>query len=104
MLYQLLAVVSSLILPRYFLSYFGSETNGLVNSITQFLSYIALLDLGVGAVFQSALYKPLAQNDEKEINGKFDFDEPCALVQFEVFKRFYINELGKLAVIPWAVV
>lgn len=70
-LYQLLAVVSSLILPRYFLSYFGSETNGLVNSITQFLSYIALLDLGVGAVFQSALYKPLAQNDEKEINNVF---------------------------------
>ena len=30
-------------------------------------------------------------------NGKFDFDEPCALVQFEEFKRFYINELGKLA-------
>ena len=33
----------------------------------------------------------------KKQNGKFDFDEPCALVQFEVFKRFYINELGKLA-------
>ena len=33
----------------------------------------------------------------KKQNGKFNFDEPCALVQFEVFKRFYINELGKLA-------
>lgn len=71
LLYQLLAVVSSMILPRYFLSYFGSETNGLVNSITQFLSYLSLLDLGVGAVFQSALYKPLAQKDEKEINNIF---------------------------------
>ena len=70
-LFQLLSVVSGLILPRFFLSYFGSEINGLVNSITQFLSYITLLDLGVGAVFQSALYKPLAQNDEKEINNIF---------------------------------
>lgn len=70
-LYQLLAIVSSLILPRYFLSYFGSETNGLINSITQFLSYIALLDFGVGAVFQSALYKPLAQKNENEINNIF---------------------------------
>lgn len=34
----------------------------------------------------------------KRLNGKFDFDEPCAAVQFEEFKRFYINELGKLAV------
>ena len=34
----------------------------------------------------------------KIINGKFNFDEPCAAVQFEEFKRFYINELGKLAV------
>ena len=33
----------------------------------------------------------------KKQNGKFNFDEPCALVQFEVFKRFYINELGKLS-------
>ena len=33
----------------------------------------------------------------KKINGKFNFDEPCAAVQFEEFKRFYINELGKLA-------
>ena len=34
----------------------------------------------------------------KKINGKFNFDEPCAAAQFEVFKRFYINELGKLAI------
>lgn len=71
MLSQILAVIANLILPRYFLSYFGSETNGLISSITQFLGYIALLDLGVGAVFQSALYKPLAQKNEKEINNVF---------------------------------
>ena len=33
----------------------------------------------------------------KKQNGKFNFDEPCALIQFDEFKRFYINELGKLA-------
>jgi len=33
----------------------------------------------------------------KKLNGKFNFDEPCAAVQFDEFKRFYINELGKLA-------
>lgn len=34
----------------------------------------------------------------KKVNKKFDFDEPYAQYQFEAFKRFYINELGKLAV------
>ena len=33
----------------------------------------------------------------KKQNGKFNFDEPCSFSQFEVFKRFYINELGKIA-------
>lgn len=33
----------------------------------------------------------------KKQNGKFDFEMPCAAIQFEDFKRFYINELGKLA-------
>lgn len=71
MLYQVLATFASLILPRLFLVYFGSATNGLVNSITQLLSYISLMDLGVGAVFQSALYEPLAQKDYKRISNIF---------------------------------
>lgn len=33
----------------------------------------------------------------KKLNGKFDFNEPCAAVQFDQFKQFYINELGKIA-------
>ena len=33
----------------------------------------------------------------KKQNGKFNFDEPYSLAQFEQFKRYYINELGKLA-------
>ena len=47
---------------------FGSDVNGLVNSITQFLGVITLLDLGVGAVVQSALYKPLADNNTNMIS------------------------------------
>ena len=61
---QLIALVCGFILPRFILKYYGSEVNGLVSSITQFLSLITLCELGVGAVVQSALYKPLAINDE----------------------------------------
>jgi hypothetical protein len=33
----------------------------------------------------------------KKKNGKFNFNEPCEPSQFEAFKQFYINELGKTA-------
>lgn len=64
LLNRIAILISGLILPRYILLYFGSEINGLVQSITQFLSIITFLDLGVGSVVQSALYKPLANNDK----------------------------------------
>ena len=64
-------VISGFILPRLILGTYGSEVNGLVDSITQFLGVITLLDLGVGAVVQSSLYKPLAENDEDSISRIF---------------------------------
>ena len=65
---QVVSVICGFILPRLILETFGSDVNGLVNSITQFLGVITLLDLGVGAVVQSALYKPLAYNDTNMIS------------------------------------
>lgn len=62
------SIICGFILPRLILGTFGSDVNGLVNSITQFLSVITLLDLGVGAVVQSSLYKPLADNDSDSIS------------------------------------
>lgn len=63
LLVQVLNIVVAFILPRIILSYFGSEVNGLVNSITQFLSIIAFLEMGMGAVVQSAFYKPIVDGD-----------------------------------------
>ena len=65
---QLVTVICGFILPRFFLVYYGSSVNGLVASITNFLSFIALLDMGVGAVIQSNLYKPLADRDNIQIS------------------------------------
>lgn len=66
---QLTTVICGFILPRFILGRFGSETNGLVNSIMQFLQIIAFLELGVGAVVQSALYKPLAEKANDRISA-----------------------------------
>ena len=60
---QLVTFVCGFILPRYFLLYFGSDINGLVTSISRFLSVISFLEFGVGPVIQSNLYSPLANRD-----------------------------------------
>lgn len=66
--YQIIAIICGFILPRLILSVYNSEVNGLVNSITEFLKIISILDFGVGTVVCSALYKPLAYKDNAEIN------------------------------------
>ena len=65
---QIVSIVCGFLLPRFVLVNYGSETNGLLNSITQFLSVIALLEFGVGAVVESALYEPLSKHDTKKIS------------------------------------
>lgn len=65
---QVTTILAGLVLPRQVLKYYGSEVNGLVNSITQFLSVITFLEFGVGAVVQSALYKPLAERNIQKVS------------------------------------
>ena len=72
---QLVIIICGFILPRMFLVSYGSAVNGLQASIAQFLGFIALCDLGVGAVVKSTLYKPLAQKKEEEINKIFCYSE-----------------------------
>ncbi len=67
-LYQVIGIVCGFILPRLMLNVYGSKTNGLVNSIESILHIITLMEMGIGAVVQSALYKPLAQNDKEKIS------------------------------------
>lgn len=69
LIYQITTIVCGFILPHFMLNYFGSEVNGMVSSITQFLQIIAFLDLGVGNVVQSALYKPLAEKNNEQISS-----------------------------------
>ena len=66
--YQISTIICGFVLPRLILGSYGSDVNGLVNSITQFLQVIAFLELGVGAVVQSSLYKPLAEHNDIEIS------------------------------------
>ncbi len=68
LLFQITTIICGFILPRLILGSYGSEVNGLVNSISQFLGIISFLELGMGAVVQSSLYKPLADHDSAMVS------------------------------------
>ena len=59
LLLQLVTIICGFIVPRLIISNYGSDVNGLVTSITQFLAYITLLEAGFGPVVKSLLYKPI---------------------------------------------
>lgn len=68
-IFQIATIICGFILPRLILRHFGSEVNGLVNSVTQFLQIISFLELGMGSVVQSSLYKPLSDKNDEEISA-----------------------------------
>ena len=65
---QVITLICGLVVPRALLGAYGSEAYGATTSIAQFLSYITLLEGGIGGVARAALYKPLADNDKQKIS------------------------------------
>lgn len=86
-IYQIVSVLIGLFLPRLYLQVYGSDVNGLVSSISQMLSIISMLDFGVGAVVQSALYKPLSQKNYDQISDIYSA------------AKNYFNQIAKILVI-----
>lgn len=43
LVYQLTAIVAGFLVPRAIIGVYGSEVNGLVTSLTQFIGYFALV-------------------------------------------------------------
>ncbi len=66
---QVITIALGIVIPRMFLVSFGSEMNGLLTSVTQIYTYMALLESGVGAVTLQELYKPVAENDYSSLNS-----------------------------------
>lgn len=64
---QIVIILYGFIVPKIIISSYGSNVNGLISSITQFLAYITLLESGFGPVVKASLYKPIAENDNKTI-------------------------------------
>lgn len=62
-------IIIGLIVPRYFTLNYGSEVNGLISSVNQYVEYLGLFEAGIGVLGLQALYRPLAKDDRRGISS-----------------------------------
>ena len=65
LIYQIVLISVSFLLPRLYLENFGSEVNGVLTTIKQIFIYMFLLEAGVGLATTQALYKRIGNKDYK---------------------------------------
>lgn len=66
---KMVALFSGVIVQRYILVAFGSTYNGLTSLISQIMSYLVLLEAGLGAASIQAFYAPLNGDDWNSVSG-----------------------------------
>ena len=67
--YQVVLIALSFLLPRLYLENFGSEVNGVLSTVKQIFTYMALLESGIGLATTQALYKPVAERDHGRVSS-----------------------------------
>lgn len=65
---QISSIIIGLIIPKLIISSYGSSVNGLIQMVTQIVSYFGIIEGGVATAAGAAIYKPLAMHDEKKVN------------------------------------
>lgn len=65
---QAIIIIVGLIVPRIVLTSFGSDTNGLINTVSQVFMYMALLEAGISQAATNSLYKPFKDNDQNSVS------------------------------------
>lgn len=65
----IIAMVANFIIPKILMTVYGSEINGFVVSVKQFVAYFLLVEAGITGASTVSLYKPLAEQNIPAING-----------------------------------
>lgn len=66
---RIVTLITGLIVQQRILVAYGSSLNGLTSSITQVMSYLVILEAGLGTASVQALYSPLSCKDWDKVSG-----------------------------------
>lgn len=65
---QFIVIALGLIVPRIIMNSYGSDTNGLMGTVTQIFTYMALLEAGIGQATRNALYAPVREKNKEKVS------------------------------------
>lgn len=66
---QCVLAISGLVIPRLIMHFYGSNINGIVSSISQFIAYASLIELGIGNASIVALYSSISKNSIEDTSA-----------------------------------
>ena len=66
---QVLTLVFALVVPKLLINYYGPQIHGLTATISSLISYLTLVESGIGAASVQSLYAPLQERDYKLVNA-----------------------------------
>lgn len=96
---KLITMMLGLIVPRLFLKSYGSEINGLISTVNNIYTYLALLEAGIGASAIQMLYHPINDKDTLMINKILS-----TVKQYyrRITKYYAIGVIASAIVLPFA--
>ena len=110
---QIITVLTGIYIPQLMIRTYGSDINGMVSSITQFISYLSLVEAGVSNAAIVALYTPLANDDKVAVNQvmsatkifyiKSGIAFVALLLTLIIFYPFFVNNEIDPSMVRWMV-
>ena len=92
---QLIIIVLGIIVPRIMIDNYGSDVNGLISTVIQIFTYMALLEAGIGQAAKNLLYKPINEKDREGVS----FIASVARSYFRKFTVYYAIGVVILSVV-----
>lgn len=92
---QIAILFVAFLLPRSILLHFGSEINGLINSVNQIISYLIIFEAGIQAVSLKSLYKQVYEQNFSEINQILS----AVHIQYKKTAAYYLIGLSSFSVL-----
>ncbi len=84
---QVIVLLLGFVVPRIVLVNYGSDTNGLTNTISQIFTYMALLEAGISVSARNAFYKSVKMQDKEGIS----FVASLAKKYYKRLSRYYFG-------------
>lgn len=98
--FEILTFASSLIVGRLILSIYGSEYNGLQNSITQLTALFAVIRSGIWGAARVELFVPLANSDNDKVSAIIN---SCSKLMSKISLVLLVFVVGLSVIYPYII-